>query len=327
MAVRNAALDPSRTEVPIGQKWSDLYPSEARQPIQHAAPTRSPLSVTDDVVRDYLAGLVDLGLSDPTGCAEPHERALALRVEALVPAPNNLGLRRRIASGVATGQTDTITADTELGTLVDSEDLDRIKERKRMLRAAASGAWVDAARLLYTAGDALITDLLRPVVDDALANRTHAEAERRWTKAHEIAARLRQFGVVPSCNARIEEHQFGDPLELHYWRLEHCTQIKTTSGFVDATGIYWLRRHAVDAPPITWARIAEHASEWRPGLYTAAEVLTNLAAIDGPDDRGRRPDHLQPQPAPPDTTRHGGDALGPDGDTGDAAALRHQLRK
>ena len=211
------------------------YPTRAGKAQPAARPKADRIRRNPTPVAEYLAGLDELGLTDPTDAAEHHARADALKAEARKPREAPSTARRRITSALASGELTAAKADGLIADLLDDETHERgTANRRAILEDAAAVAYLNAERAVIN-GEDLIIELLNATALEAIHDQTGddrpiADAQSRWDIAVRIAYRLRQHELISTNpGATASEYLYARPDLVHQWRLERS---KTPRGFV-----------------------------------------------------------------------------------------------
>jgi hypothetical protein len=274
-------------------RWTDDYPTRAGRTVTTGSPSRDRGTWRNQSppVGTYLAALATLGLEDPANAAEPYDRAMELRHAGPVRHDdlNETDLAARLGSGAIdrTAAAKAVTA-AELA----STNREQEARQRKVIRQGAERAYMEACQRIRAVGDSIIVDVLRPVATAALADALNLLQGPRWDLAHETAALLRQAGLVPSCGADLIEHMYADPLAVHRHRLANARSTRTVHQQHDPdVNVWFMVRRPVNPPTVVDLVTAAQHPEWRPGLYTAAEVLTHLADVQAELAAIGRPDH------------------------------------
>lgn len=262
-------------------RWAPAYRARLdREPSRrYRAPARYTLHRHADPLNIWRVGLATLGLTDPTDATRLTLEARRMRAEANTttdtPAQRD-DLARQYANGELTAaDVVTATAGTSAAALARAQDADRARA---VILAAAVDTQNAARRALHDAGDALITDLLAPeaartlkVANAKAPNIT--DLTTRWNLIHDLAAILRGW-ATPTVGGTPRDYAFARPDLVHDWLCNHAQRVREAARTIDEhAGTARIYLTARGAPPLDVAVIAAHADEWKPGVFTAAQVL------------------------------------------------------
>lgn len=231
------------------------------------------------ILVEYRDLLDFLGVADPFGIIDAHDHAAELRRQARTRRPGTD--RTSAAPGTVKGLADGTLDPDDI--TVDDTDPDRVRRELRAQRDALDAAADDAMHAVHqalrAAGDRIITDLLRPVIDQALANHRDRNEAERWDKVHAFAKKLRINRVVPvATDAPEPAYRYGRPDLAHVAAIVAAPDARIVDVIVtkeaDARqrGEVMVFRVPKPSHPFGLYEAGEHP-EWEPGLYTAAEVL------------------------------------------------------
>lgn len=225
----------------------------------------------------YVEAMAVLGLDDPcevqTGLDRHRELRQARKTDQ-TPGPRTTFVQRLAAGDV---DPDEDLAE-DLTQALDPDAQKRARDVKaKALDAAADLTLRDAYTRLVDYGPTLITQVLRPIVADAVQGPLTVESAAIWHDAHELANGLRKAHLLTSCQATPTEHAFARPDLVHRYQLDHAHSIRQVASAEypapTETGVLHLvLREPVDPPELTLQTIQAHP-EWKAGIYTADEVI------------------------------------------------------
>ncbi len=239
--------------------------------------------ITPNTLDTWAQTLEILDLEDPTEASTLWAKAK----EAASARPTDTAQTGDAAARFARGDIDVQALASEAATAGQEHQYlaTGAKSATEELKKVALQMQTAAYRALYEAGDSLVTDLLAPKVQEILtaASKKNTGTDTlnhltdQWKAAHEIARLLRGH-ILPSVDGTVSEHAYARPDLQELWVLENSSEIKvrdyakaekrdgtTYVKFIPSAG----------SPRVDMRVIAEHADEWGPGLYTAAQVVEN----------------------------------------------------
>jgi hypothetical protein len=291
--------------VPDGGSVMSAYLAQgSRDQLRHRYWTQfNELRRRSNSIARYVEHLRNLGVSDLTSASGEYEELLALQRQATSEkSGHNRRWRAETQRNVATG---VVTVDDALRTIDEHELDDESARRDRLaiLDVASSAAYRRAGEALHAAGDRLIVEVCRPIVDEALAKPKTANAQARYGEAIALASLLRSGGrFAADCGASDIEYAFDRPHRVREWQCEHATKFWPSQLIGQRPdGVMLLWERPIDPPKPTRAAITENRDGWGATCLTASEVLANLktiAAEQRGDDLvapGRRPFPPQPE--------------------------------
>lgn len=268
-------------------RWAPAYLTNLdRQPTRkgYRPLTRYTLHHHGDPLNIWRVGLATLGLTDPTDATRLTLEARRMRAEANTTtdtAAQRDNLARQYASGELTAaDVVTATAGSSAAALSRTQDANRARA---VILAAAIDTQNAARRALWDAGDALITDLLAPEAAHILKAAggkapNIADLTERWNLVHDLAAMLRGW-AAHTAGGRREDYAFARPDLVHDWKCNHAQRVREAARTIDAhSGTARIYLTARGAPTLDVAVIAAHADEWKPGAFTAAQVIEHAKA-------------------------------------------------
>lgn len=281
------ALDPI-LGAPAGALYVEGYPSTITDRVEHRRPRRvrqhqgrqrehrSPILA-------YAELLDELGLEDPTGAVETFRRARRLRASAPTAPQAPRAVSRDAVAAVASGETSIDSVE------VTDFDAERARREHRArfdaLHAAADLAHTEAARALHAAGDDLV-EMFRPIIDAAVANPFDVREAPRWDRIHDLLDKLRPWAIPGAEGAHRIDYRFARPDLVHQHQLQHCEKVRSVGheviGWADDRPRVRVFRIAHRPDPIPLHVIGEHP-EWKPGLYTATQVIDHAATFAPPE--------------------------------------------
>lgn len=247
--------------------WTPAFLAPEPPQRRFTAPLRYTLGAKNDPLNKWVRGLENLGLGDPTEASALVAEAKSLLLDA-----------RGVASGTRDGHGKHLKNPVDAARAAVSLEREGDAVRERIIKTARREAHelqIRARRELFSEGESLVHDLLAPVAARALQDAHQAlDAQARWDAAHELAGVLRGW-AISSAGRHDLFYKFGRADLVHFWRLNHARQVEEhyRTETPNGTRVYLVVTEG--APPLDIRTIAEHADEWRPGLYTAAEVLEN----------------------------------------------------
>jgi len=242
-----------------------------------------------------------LGLADPTKATEHYRTALALRDHSIAVSSKNG--EADIANRLATGELNPAEAAKLLAKVPTAREEQEKEERgRRMLADAVRAAYTSAVRAVHNFGDKWLDDVLRPLVQEAVA----AQDQARWDVLHAFAALLRSgdIGALAMVSSDVNglrefeetwRYSVGRPDSYHFWRLEHADDVYVQSH--DIAGPFVFVASGIRAGP--HPRLVDTDPTWEMGLYSAAEVLTIKDRIVAEQEAVR----MDAEPPPPRSRR------------------------
>lgn len=261
------------------------YPCEITDQIVPARPQvpevfrrRSHRGAKTNPVASYVRAVKSLGLTDPTDATAHYARSRHLGSVRLGEIDRHARVKPSAVAALAHGEAG--LGDLEVQ-MVDVEQAKRERRAKRdALRNAADQAFALAVDAIHEAGEQTIVDLFAPVVGHALTDALNLAEHERWATAHRALYRLRTGGLLPHAEgATLDEYTFARPDLVHAWRIDRASELRTTGYEAtahDVDGRPTSRRFSrPNTPPPNLYEIAGHADAWRPGVHTAAQVITN----------------------------------------------------
>lgn len=258
---------------------------------RHGTPTRGSFATLDR----YLALLEPVGIDDPANVRPLRDLALRLREKGASKA--KIGdPTERVLDDLIAGKTDEDDALRVMGKRAAPEEA-RDAERRRRDDAdeLVRKTLLRAVRLIHDIGDGWL-DLLRPLAARAVERRdAHA-----WKGVHDLAAFLRDpstsandpgiYALAAAMPDALHDgprvlYQFGDAGRgVYLWRVEQSEGIagavRASAGPTPISNDWSeVGYDLTDAVP--WPTIDDIAAhpEWRPGIYSAQEVITNQATM------------------------------------------------
>lgn len=267
-------------------RWAPVYLTNLdRQPTRKGPHrlTRYNLHHHGDPLNIWRVGLATLGLTDPTDATRLALEARRMRAEANTttdtPAQRDTLARQYAAGELTAADVVTATEGTSAAALARTQDANRARA---VILAAAVDTQNAARRALYAAGDTLITDLLHPEAAHILKAAggkapNIADLTERWNLVHDLAAMLRGW-AAHTAGGRREDYAFARPDLVHEWRCNHAQRVRERARTIDQrAGSARIALVAIGAPTLDVAVIAAHADEWKPGVFTAAQVLEHAS--------------------------------------------------
>lgn len=247
-------------------------------------------------VATYLELLTPLGLTDPTDAHVLHSRASELHTAARQPSSPPPTIESN-ARALATGTMTIAELDKQLARVSDRDSARRTHRlRKDTLNSAAHRTYKQALASLAAYGDRFITENLRPLVDAALDTPGAAESQTRWHAAHRLVAHLRSIGAVPSITgANALEAALERPDLAYLWHVD-TNELDETPVHRDGHVAYMAYDGRVPVPPLPV--LTARRAAWRPGIFTASEILeqshvwdqdADLRRLAFPDPHARDP--------------------------------------
>jgi hypothetical protein len=242
------------------------------------------------LVPGFQTWLRALDLSDPTSTEhEPQaaasaywKRARAVFDEARHVRPDEPP--RKVSDLIAEGEVS--LADGKKMLLAQArkarEAQDSLREQQKQLDKTASATLLRALQAICDYSEEGWLGLLRPIVADAVAK----QDDRRFNLAHAFAAWLRDpepsfrvFGLSAATNngrdAERGWYQVARPDLLYRWRVERANDTQRHQLTHYAQGGLWFSAYAL-LPGAPVPTLRDYEPSWRPGLYSAAEVLANI---------------------------------------------------
>lgn len=250
--------------------------------------TNESWSPTESPVARYLLHLRALGIEDPTSyrrqrAIDFYQQALALREHSITVAAKQDG-EGDIANRLAMGEIDSEQAAKLLAKMPTASDAQEQAARGRqMLAAATRAAYTAAVLAVHTYGDRWL-DLLRPLVQEAVA----AQDDARFEALHRFAALLRSPDIAAlamvasdtSGNREFDEtwrYRTGRPDLVHKWRYARAE--RTHDGPAEPVGanLFVMASAVTKGPHPTLTEMVEH--EMQPGMYSASDVLATTERV------------------------------------------------
>lgn len=228
----------------------------------------------------YAKHLDGLELKDPTPALSLWERARDLHREAYATPASaaHADLAEQLASGKLTA-VDVAKAIAKVPNRAEAAELART--RQAALRAGASRTLLAALQSLFDLGEPKWLDLLRPIVEDALATGDDV----RLNAAHRLAQFLRdphraKIGALTAAvnnryDCAADWYRFKRPDLEHRWRVSRSSDVQRRELARYVVDGQWRVQYALkpDAPRPT---IADFQPEWGAGLWSAEEVVENV---------------------------------------------------
>jgi hypothetical protein len=236
----------------------------------------------------YAGFLRSLNLPDPTKAtarrvAAEHVRDEAQRLGAGVAVEHDNSITTRLADGSMTAK----DAAKMLAKQPDAKEAEATATKMRLGLEEQCRELLRLAVLAIHEYGAGWLDVLRPIAAEALKTRD----QERWNRVHELAAWLRDptwAGVCGLSAAMASNTQdcepvlyaVADPRALFLWRVEHADPRDQVPGSVtvlpDGSGHIVPIVLAPHAATPTVDDFAENAAPWKPGLYSAEQVIENM---------------------------------------------------
>ena len=242
-------------------------------------------SLTDSretkLVETYLEDLNELGLQDTTSSRDYMARAKELKAEvrrARHAAPTDA--LREMGVALGSGEISVAEASKQLPKIVTPDQAEELtRARVKVLNEGRHEAVRLAMRALHDAGDRLVLEVLRPLVERCLASPDVADNQAAYNRARAMHRKLLGWAIPAAEEATPPEYAFRRPDLVHAWRLEHAEQAKEITRWRRKDGTFAIAFAPIGAPHPTLEVIAKHAGEWGPSLYTGAQVIENWAVF------------------------------------------------
>lgn len=259
-----------------------LYPIASPFKITHERPpVSSSLSWSEkgNPITAFQTYLTNLDLADPTEASRHYARGLAARGSArelnrATPRLDRGALNRAISDGLDPDE----AADRAVQVGQDARSSAAlVAERRQAFDVAARGAFRDAMKAIVSYGEENWIALLRPLVAKAIGAR---DGERTWDAAHDLLRFLRKYGALPILEGDFDGNAFlfGRPDLVHWWRIERATR-PSVMGHMAIGEKVFLYERPTGAPQPTLADVRANP-RWEPGVFTTAEAVAHLEAID-----------------------------------------------
>lgn len=264
--------------------YKDAYPSQITGAVEHKEPTVAAVKTSAGIwaskLTRYLDMLADLGVDDPCDVAARLQRHKQLQGEAVaihrgaLSTPETAGL----VDALTAGKLNPADIASKIPATADPGDT---RAAIKIIRAAAAEVLLHPAiHDMWTYGDKYLT-LLQPVHDHLIAQPRGPVAADHWAQLHKTVRFLRDdLKVIPSAvGASALEYRYANPLLVHCWHLDHADRGAHIAAADFTCTPPKLYRQPLRPQPIPLPVVAEHAEDWKPGLYTATQAIANAEQI------------------------------------------------